>query len=359
MSSISLLPGLLKGGSLSGTFQSQSQLSRKRADGDARAAAAGDLTRALLKNAAAASGTAGTTPTTTGGTGNPLTANLGNVIDLRATMVHAVDDASLTIKTAEGDTVTLTAHTEVNALKAKLTYAPSDAPAGAAGAAPSGAKPAQGHDDGDGDDDKAEGVTKGSLREIQIDEKISVSVQGDLSEQELSDIKKLVSNLGSALKDFRAGADHDNDQDGGANSLTKLDTSGFGSLAGFELHAEHTVDVTRIHIQRLPDAPPPPVVAASDPTVAPGKGSINTTPVATNAPPAKPKPGDKPVAPGAAPKTPAAPVPAWKVQISSSHVHSVADMLRSSGNTTTPASIPGVLDPNAPATTDTPTVAKP
>lgn len=381
MSSISLLPGLLKGGSLTGTFQSQSQMTRKRAEGDSRAAAAGALTRSLLQNAANAQGTApGTLPTTTGGTGNPLTANLGNLIDLKATMVHAVDDTSLTIKTAEGDTVTLTSHSEVNALKAKLTYAPADAPAGTPANAP---QAAEGHRDHDGDDDdhRVEGNTKGTLREIQIDNRVSLSVEGDLSEEELADIKKLVASLGDSLNALGGGGD-DHDDEKGSQSLTKLDTQGFGSLAGFELHAERTVEVTRIHMKRMPVAPPPTVVPLSDPTIAPGKGSINTTPVAAPAAPAAPAtPGRQRItsamykaprpAPGAtpAPATPAnpatpAPKPAtpeaaWEVSFSHSKTTTVAELLRD-WNTPAAADKPkGVLDPGGSPAQDTPITTRP
>lgn len=385
MSSISLLPGLLKGGSLTGTFQSQSQMMRKRAEGDSRAAAAGALTRSLLQNAANAQGSApGTLPTTTGGTGNPLTANLGNLIDLKATMVHAVDDTSLTIKTAEGDTITLTSHSEVNALKAKLTYAPADAPAGTPANAP---QAAEGHEDHDGDDDdhRVAGNTKGTLREIQIDNRVSLSVEGDLSEEELADIKKLVASLGDSLEALGSGRGDDDHAENGSQSLTKLDTQGFGSLAGFELHAERTVEVTRIHMKRLPVAPPPAVVPMSDPTIAPGKGSINTTPVAapvTPATPATPATPGRPritaalykaprPAPGAtpAPATPAnpatpAPKPAtpeaaWDVSFSHTKTTTVAEMLR---NWTTPAAADkpkGVLDPSGSPAQDTPVTTRP
>ena len=361
MSSISMLSGLLKGGSLSGMFQSQTQMTRKRAEGDARAAAAGALTRSLLQNAASQ----GTAPGTPGATGNPLTANLGQLIDLKATMMHSSEDTSLTIKTAEGDTVTLTSHSEVNALKAKLTYAPTDAPAGAT--TPAGTKSAEGHDDHD-DDDSASGVTKGTLREIQIDNKVSLTVVGDLSEQELSDIKKLVANLGDTLEGLRRGGDDQDSND--AQSLQKLDTQGFGSLAGFELHAERTVEVTRIHMQRLPVAPPatvPPatVTPVADPTIAPGKGSINTTPVAAPAPPvgrAKPKAKLVPPTPtpAPAPKPQAPPEPAWNIDVFHSKLTTVADMLRSWQNDPAGTTKPkDVLDPSGPPAQDTPVTTRP
>lgn len=153
-------------------------------------------------------------------TQDPTSAHLGRLVDLRATQRHTVDDASLTVHTAEGDTITLTSHRETTALKARLTYAPGDAPAGA---------PAHGLD----------------LREFQLDEQVTVSVQGDLSESELADLRKLVSRLGDSLHE--AG---DDDHEG-PQPLPPVDMSGLDSLSDFSLHVEHTEDVTRLHVRRL------------------------------------------------------------------------------------------------------------
>ncbi len=320
MSSMSMLNDLLRRGSLPMSFERQNQMSRKHAQGDARGAAAGALTRALLMNAAP-----GVTPSAHGSglptgnpsTVNPLTANLGNLIDLRASLVTRTEDSSLTIRTAEGDTVTLTSHSELQSLKARLTYGPGDPPAGTATAANAAGEPAEKNGD-------ASGVTKLKLREIQLDERVTLSVQGDLSEQELSDIKQLVNRLGGALHELgEHGADHDQDGDeaGGNSSLARIDTQGSGTLAGFELHVERTVEVTKIHVQRVPVPPPTVTPPTVDPASLPGKGTISTPPVAL--PPAAPKP---PVAPRP-PVAPDASAPLWKVHVSTAKVSTVADML--------------------------------
>lgn len=340
MSLISQLPGLLRNSLANGVFQSQPQSSLKSARGDARGAMANDLTRSLLAHAAAQSGAASLPNGTTAGANNsPLTANLGNLIDLRASLVTATEDTSLTIKTAEGDTVTLTSHTQVESLKAKLTYAPGDAPAGAA--------PVK-HDDGDGDDDRKQvGNTTAKLREIKLEQNVTLSVQGELSEQELDDIKKLVSRLGSELKQLGFGQrGHDSEHDGdhgdaaGNGSLQRIDTSNLGSLSSFDLHVERTLEITKIHIRRLPDEPPP--VAAPAVNVVPGKGTISTLPEAA--------PATSPTAPGkhkskARPvRTPPAPLPAtvqqpaWKLDVFNARISTVADLLfqRTAGTTAVP-----------------------
>ena len=199
--------------------------------------------------------------TTAGANNNPLSANLGNLIDLRASLVKATEDTSLTIKTAEGDTVTLTSHTQVESMKAKFTYGPNDAPPGTVNGAATTAPKVEGHDH-DGDEDDKQGVTTAKLREIKLDQNVTLSVQGDLSEQELADIKKLVSRLGSELNQLGFGerghdGDHGDDARAGNTSLQRIDTSNLGSLSSFDLHVERTLEVTKIHVVRLPDAPPP------------------------------------------------------------------------------------------------------
>lgn len=328
MSSISLLTGLLKNGMLNGAFQSQDHMTRKSARGDARGATAIDLTRALLQNAAAQpSGTSLPGGNTTGGaTSNPLTANLGNLIDLRASLVKATEDTSLTIKTAEGDTVTLTTHSQVESLKAKLTYAPGDSPATGAVAMP-------GQDPDGGGDDKVGGPTSAKLREIKLDQSVTLSVEGDLSEQELADIRKLVARLGDELHQlgFDGGHDghdrendHDGDDSGGNSSLQRIDTQNLGSLSRFDLHVERTLEVTKIHMRRLPDAPPviTPTTTGVNPASVPGKGTISTPPEAVQ-PPVKGKAKPKPQVAPAPPK----PEPAWKVDVFNSKIKTVADLL--------------------------------
>lgn len=170
-----------------------------------------------------------------GAPNDPNATGVGRWLDVRAKQVSVSQDTSLTIRTAEGDTVTLTAHTELESLKARLTYGPGDAP---------------GADDHAGDEG-VEGSTSVRLRELRLDRSVTLSVQGDLSDEELADIRELVERLGDTLHD----AGHDDDH-AGTRSLVRLSTEGFDSLAGFELHAERTVEVTRVHVRRL--APPPP-----------------------------------------------------------------------------------------------------
>jgi hypothetical protein len=325
MPSISMLNQLLRRGSTPMSFESHNPQTRKSARGDSRGAAASALTRALLQNAvqAGATTTAGNgLPSGNPSSGNPLSANLGNLIDLRASLTTRTEDTSLTIRTAEGDTVTLTSHSELQSLKARLTYGPGDSPAvPAAGMNAPAATPV-------GNEDDAPGVTKAKLREIRLDERVTLSVQGDLSEQELEDIKQLVNKLGSALYELgEHGADHDQDGDEGgqAGSFTRIDTRGMGTLAGFELHVERTVEVTKIHVTRTP--PPATTVTpigtgTVTPGTVPGKGTISTPPIPVSSPVKKPKAG--PVAP---PVVPQPPVPLWKVDVFSARISTVADML--------------------------------
>lgn len=170
-----------------------------------------------------------------GAPNDPNATGVGRWLDVRAKQVSVSEDTSLTIRTAEGDTVTLTSHTEMESLKARLTYGPGDAPDA----------------DEHGDDDGVEGATSVRLRELRLDRSVTLSVQGDLSDEELADIRELVERLGDTLHD----AGHDDDH-AGTRSLVRLSTEGFDSLAGFELHAERTVEVTRVHVRRL--APPTP-----------------------------------------------------------------------------------------------------
>lgn len=332
MSSISWMNGLLRNGLSNGMFQSQTQSSMKRARGDARGAAASDLTRSLLANAAAQSGGNQPGSTTAGANSNPLTANLGNLIDLRASLVKATEDTSLTIKTAEGDTVTLTSHTEVESMRAKLTYGPNDAPADTATGTATTTPKVEGHDH-DGNEDDKQGVATAKLREIKLDQNITLSVQGDLSEQELEDIKKLVNRLGSELNQLGFGerghdGDHGDDAQAGNTSLQRLDTSNMGSLSSFDLHVERTLEVTKLHLVRLPDASPPTATPAVNSV--PGKGTIQTLPqAAPSAPvsPAKPKAKAQPAKTPPAPVVPAAAEPNWKVDAFHAKVSTVADML--------------------------------
>ncbi|MEY4069595.1 MAG: hypothetical protein RL721_209, partial [Candidatus Eisenbacteria bacterium] len=161
-----------------------------------------------------------------GAPNDPNATGVGRWLDVRAKQVSVSEDTSLTIRTAEGDTVTLTSHTEMESLKARLTYGPGDAPDA----------------DEHGDDDGVEGATSVRLRELRLDRSVTLSVQGDLSDEELADIRELVERLGDTLHD----AGHDDDH-AGTRSLVRLSTEGFDSLAGFELHAERTVEVTRVH----------------------------------------------------------------------------------------------------------------
>lgn len=180
-------------------------------------------------------------------TQDPASAHLGRLVDLRATQRTTVDDTSLTVHTAEGDTITLTAHRETSSLKARLTYAPGDAP--------------------DANDPQGPGrAMQLGLREFTLDERVTVSVQGDLSETELADLRKLVGRLGESLHE--AGDDeHD-----GPRPLPSVDMRGLDSIADFSLQVEHTETVTRLHVRRPaglnagPGTPP----GQAEPPVSPG-----------------------------------------------------------------------------------------
>jgi hypothetical protein len=330
MSSIPQLPSLLPG--VSWRSPSHHGRSHRNPQNDPANAARLALVRSLFSSAApSGTPTAPGTGLPTGApfTGNPLEGNLGNLIDLRATMVTRTEDASLTIKTAEGDTVTLTEHAQRQALDAQFTYAPGSAPASQATA---GGSPAQGQAtpvNDDHDRDEQHGGSSVGLREIQLDRSTTVSVQGDLSQQELADIKQLVAGLRDSLKSL--GAPDSGQGQGGAmaaaTSITRMATQGLGSLAAFELHVEQTVDTTRIHVHR---APAPPVTATLlDPTGSPPPvAGVPDAPVAAD-PPIAPVPGHAPAAgkpPVLGRAIPAAPsqpgTPAW-----------VMDMLHTHGST--------------------------
>lgn len=330
MSMIHSLSGLLQRGLGSSALGTQENHMRARRGADNAAAA---LTRSLLQNAASQDTANGTGALPTPATGNPLESNLGQLVDLRATLVKATEDTSLTIKTAEGDTVTLTAHSETESLKARMIYAPGSSPQAAPANGSHDEKGERVEGDGDGDD---HGMNVAKLREFQLDEKVTLSVQGELSDAELADIKKLVDGLGDALHDLGHGEDN-----AGNASLAKLDTTGFGSLAGFELHAERSVEVTKIHVRRLPPAPAP---ATFNPADVPGKGTVNTLPQPAAEPPVAAKPKDKPT--GVPSQTPAA-APVWKFDFKQFLKTSSLDLLFARPVTTTVPGLPAA-DPTAP-----------
>lgn len=318
MSSSSLFPGVSQGNAWRWPFQGQlARGSRHGAWGRATEAER-SLTRSLLQSAAIARGATAPagTPSFDPATQNPLEANLGNLIDLRATLVKRTEDASLTIRTAEGDIVTLTSHTELQSLKAKLTYAPGDAPV-----SPGATRT----------EDGARGVTHVRLREIQLNQSVTLSVQGELSDQELADIRKLVSSLGDSLKtlgDVDRVHDHE-DGERASNPLVRLDTRGLDSLAGFELHVEQSVEVTKIHVRRAPAQLPAPPPSPTDPPgfVPPEAPPVAAEPPIASSPARQPGPGPvKPPVLGRA--TPIQPNDAgWLVRFTSTRRSTVADIL--------------------------------
>jgi hypothetical protein len=136
--------------------------------------------------------------------------------DLRAMTAMRGLSTDLTITTDEGDVVTLHAASSMEVSYASLR---------ARERGPEGAS-----------------RRSATAREVSLTREISMTVEGDLSEQELADIRRLVSRLEPVLAGFKPG-------EAQAFAL-RLDASEFDSLAGFQLTIERTAGMTRLHVRQ-------------------------------------------------------------------------------------------------------------
>lgn len=140
---------------------------------------------------------------------------------LVAANAHREASGDLTIKTREGDTVTLSAHLETDATFAAY---------------------------------RGRGA-QASYLSLQSSSGFSISVEGDLSEQELKDVEKLVKQFGQELRQFFRGSD-----DASAADVGRGD---FSSLAGFAANFESSASLT---------------VVAGQAQAAPAEGTIASSP---------------------------------------------------------------------------------
>jgi hypothetical protein len=136
--------------------------------------------------------------------------------DLRAMTATRGISAELSITTDEGDVVTLHAASSTEVSYASLRHK----------------------------ERGADGASHQSLstREVSLTREISMTVEGDLSEEELADIRKLVARLEPVLRGFKPGK--------GEAFALRLDASEFESLAGFQLDIERTSSMTRLHVRQ-------------------------------------------------------------------------------------------------------------
>jgi hypothetical protein len=138
------------------------------------------------------------------------------ITDLRAASAAAETSAQIQIMTDEGDLVTISGRSEVEATYSSLRHR------------------SRGPD----------GSMKLDARhkEISVDREFSLTVEGDLSKEELADIKRLLQRIGPALKGLAS-------PDGTPFSFM-VDGSDFESLAGFRLTLQRSVSLTHVHIRR-------------------------------------------------------------------------------------------------------------
>lgn len=138
-------------------------------------------------------------------------------------------DASLSITTAEGDSVTISFAQDSSATYSSLVRARR----GAEGAE----------------------RTRQSQLSLQSSSSLQVQVQGDLNDQEMKDIQDLVQRVSQALRDFVSG-----DPSQAADRLSV--PAGLGSLSGFQLEMHHDESVsvavaTRRSVGPMPVTPAP------------------------------------------------------------------------------------------------------
>jgi hypothetical protein len=153
--------------------------------------------------------------------------------DLRATIASKETSAQIQIMTDEGDVVTISGSSEVEATYAALRHR-SWGPDGSLN-------------------------VNARYREISVEREFSLTVEGDLSDEELADIKRLLDRIGPALKGL-ASVD-------GTPFTFQVDGSDFESLAGFGITVKRSLDLVHLHIRRR-EATDAKVVTARAPELA-------------------------------------------------------------------------------------------
>lgn len=139
---------------------------------------------------------------------NTPASNGKNAADTTLVAANAHREASgeLSIVTQEGDTVTLSAHLEADATYASF---------------------------------RSRGA-QASYLSIESSSSFEISVQGDLSEQEMKDIEKLVKQFGHELRQYFRGSEGADANDVGRGT--------FSSIAGIAVHLESESSVTGISV---------------------------------------------------------------------------------------------------------------
>lgn len=149
---------------------------------------------------------------------------------LVAANAHREASGELSIVTKEGDTVTLSAHLEADATYASF---------------------------------RSRGA-QASYLSLESSSSIEISVQGDLSEQEMKDIEKLVKQFGHELRQYFRGSEGADANDVGQGS--------FSSIAGIAVHLESEASVTAVSVQTRGGLPAP---LPTPPVAGPGESPAN------------------------------------------------------------------------------------
>lgn len=144
---------------------------------------------------------------------------------LVAANAHNEASGNLSIVTKEGDTVTISAHLEADATYASM---------------------------------RSRGASASYLS-LESSSSLDIQVQGNLSDQEMQDIQKLVKQFSRELRQFFKGSE-------GADA-TDVGKGNFSSLTGFAVHFDASQSLT-ITAAVLP--PSQPVTGGTDPSGSPG-----------------------------------------------------------------------------------------
>jgi hypothetical protein len=170
---------------------------------------------------------------------NTPASNGQNAADTTLVAANAHREASgeLSIVTQEGDTVTLSAHLEADATYASF---------------------------------RSRGA-QASYLSIESSSSIEISVQGDLSEQEMKDIEKLVKQFSHELRQYFRGSEGADANDVGQGS--------FSSIAGIAVHLEAEASVTAVSVHATGGRPSglgwSPTPAPISPAPSPGDSPAN------------------------------------------------------------------------------------
>ena len=148
----------------------------------------------------------------------------GGGATLTAAVAERTVDGTLSLTTKEGDTVTIAAHAD-----ATVTYAGLRAR-------------------GEG------GSFSARVATLEASAELDIRVQGDLSDEELADIRRVVKDFFHELRDAFRGRGFDGEE---------MAESGSGSttLAGFAVHVETSASLTAVSVVARPAAAPAPLPA--------------------------------------------------------------------------------------------------